>query len=70
MNDRRLTQNIAHSHAGIERAERILKNDLHVAAQAAQFTGAGGQQVMTIEPKAARSGLDQTQRQPAQRALA
>ena len=56
--------------AGIERGEGILKDDLHIAAQAAHFTGAGGEQVAAFETDAARSRLDQAQQQASERAFA
>ncbi len=37
MDDQWLGNQIFHAHPGIERAERILKNDLHVAAQTSQL---------------------------------
>ena len=70
MNDQRLGDDVFDAEAWIERGEGILKNDLHVAAQAAHFAAAGGQQIAAFEADAAGGGLDQAQNQASQRALA
>ena len=65
MNDERFSNDVFHSHPGIERAERILKDDLHIAAKAAHFVIVRREQVTTIEANTAGGGLNQTQHQPA-----
>src|SRR5712692_9863515 len=70
MDDERLGNDVFHSHSGIERAERVLKDDLHVTAKAAHLVMVGRQQVATIEADTAGGGLNQTQHQAAQRTLA
>jgi hypothetical protein len=55
----RLADDFFHSHARIERAERVLEDDLHVAAQAAHISAAGGKQVVAFETDAAGSWFDQ-----------
>ncbi len=70
MNDQGLGDDIFHAKARVERGERILKNNLQVAAQAAHFAPAGGEQIASFEADRARSGLDQAKDEASQRALA
>src|SRR5437899_5745478 len=70
MNDQRLGDDVLDAVTGIEGGERILKNDLQVAAEAAHFTRAGGEQVAAFEADAAGGGFNQAQDQAAQRAFA
>ena len=70
MDKKRLGDDVFDAEAGIERGEGILKDDLHIAAQAAHFAGAGGEQVAAFEADAARGGLDEAQEQASERALA
>jgi hypothetical protein len=69
MNKQRLGDDVFHPVTGIEGGERILENDLHVAAEAAHFAGAGGEQVAAFEVNAAGGGLNQPQDQASERAL-
>ncbi len=69
MNHQRLADDVLHIHSGIERAERVLKDDLHVAPQTAHLAMTGRQQVAALKAHAAGSRLDQAQYQPAQRAF-
>ena len=69
VNYKRLADDVFHSQAGIERTERVLKNNLHVAAEAAHFAAAGGEQVASLEVNTARTRLDQSKDQPAECAL-
>ena len=69
VNHQRFADDIFHIHAGIKRPERVLKNDLHVAAQAAHLTVAGRKQVAAFKAHAAGSRLDQPQHQAAQSAF-
>ena len=70
MNDQRLGNDIFHPESRIERGKRILKNDLHVAAQAPHLATASRQQIASLEAHAARSRLNQPKNQTPQRALA
>ena len=70
MNEQRLGDDVLHAEAGIERTEGILKNDLHVAAQAAHFVAAGGEQVVSFEVDAAGSGLDEAKDEASEGAFA
>src|SRR6185437_6969399 len=47
----------------------ILKDDLHIAAQAAKLTGAGGKDILTVEGDGAGSGFDEAKNHPPQRRL-
>ena len=49
MDDERLGNDVFHSHSGIERAERVLKDDLHVAAKAAHFPMVCRAEVVTLD---------------------
>jgi len=60
----------ADGHTGIERAERVLKDDLHVASQAAQDRASGGAHVQPIEQHAPGRGQQQSQDGPAGSGLA
>ena len=70
MDDERLGDDVFHAVTGIERSERILKDDLHITAQAAHIAAARGQQIAAFKAYAAGRRLDQTQNQSSQRALA
>src|SRR4029077_17922562 len=70
VDDERLGDDVLHSHAGIERTERILEDDLHLATEAAQFGRAGGEQIAAVEMNAASGRLNQPQDEPSQSALA
>src|SRR5690242_3562133 len=70
VHDRRLLENLPDAHPRIERPERILKYDLHIAPQAAHLARTRGEHVAPGETNASRSRLDETQDQPAQRAFA
>src|SRR6266536_3212609 len=65
----RFRNQILHSHPRIERAERILKNNLHVATKTAHIPMPGFQQVTTIEYHAAGCSRDQPQNEPPDFAL-
>src|SRR4051794_32727373 len=54
-------------HARVKRSVRILKNDLHFAAQLAQFAFAYRRQIAAIEFDFAARGLDQSQDAAARR---
>ena len=70
MNDQGFRDDLFDGEARVERGEGILKNDLQVAAQAAHFGAAGGEQVASIEPDAAGGGLDQAEDEASERAFA
>ena len=56
-------------HPGIERAVRILEDDLHPPPQPAHLGAAGSQHVATVEPHTATRGLHQSQEAAADRGL-
>ena len=66
----RLAQDLADGHPRIERGVGILKDDLRLAAEAAELLGIHRQQIAAFEADAAGVGLDQPQHQPAHRRLA
>ena len=70
MNDQRLSNDVFHAKARIERRERILKNNLQIAAQPAHVPAASRQQVAPFKANRSRSRLNQSQNQSSQRALA
>ena len=59
VNQQWLRDQVFHPHARIERTEWILKNNLHVATQVAQFAMAGTKEIMRVEPHTAGSWLNQ-----------
>jgi hypothetical protein len=65
-----LGQQILDSHSGIERPERVLKDDLHVAAQVAEFLATSCKQVAAFEANRTRGGLDESENEPPQGAFA
>jgi hypothetical protein len=70
VDEERLGDDVFDAEAGIERGEGILKDDLHIAAQAAQVGVAGGEQIAVFEADAAGSGLDEAKNHASERALA
>lgn len=69
MDDQWLRDDVLHPVTGIEGGKRILENDLHIAPEAAHFTGTGGEQVAAFEMNIAGGGFNQAQDQATQRAL-
>ena len=69
VNNQRLGDHVFDAHAGIERAEWILKNDLHVAAELPHFAVRGGEQIAPVETNTAGGRFNQSQNQASQRAL-
>src|SRR5208282_5272610 len=65
-----LGDHVLHAVARVERAERVLEDDLQVAAKTAQFGAVRLQQIDAIENDGARSGLDEAEDEPSKRALA
>jgi len=70
VDNQRFGDHILHPHARIKRSKGILKDDLHVAAQAAHLAVTGCEQVVTFKHNASRCRLDQAQGQPAECAFA
>src|SRR5260370_15094853 len=70
VDDQLLSNHILHAKAGIERTERILKDDLHVPAISAQLRTIRRQQVRAVKKNPATRRLDETQNQAPQCALA
>src|SRR6185437_1540474 len=70
VDQQRLGNNFFYAHARVERGKGILKDDLHIAAQAAKLTGAGGKDIFTVEGDGAGSGFDEAKNHPPQRSLA
>jgi hypothetical protein len=58
VNDEWFANNVFHIHSWIERTERVLKNDLHSAPQAAHLAVTGGQQIAPFETKSTAAWLD------------
>ena len=59
VNDQWLADQVLHPHAWIERAEWILKDDLHVAPQPPQFAWRSRAQITPIEVYGSGSRLNQ-----------
>ena len=57
----RFTEDRADGHARIERGERVLEHDLHLAPQGAQVVAAEAQHVLPVKDDLARGRLDQAQ---------
>jgi hypothetical protein len=70
MNDQRFGHDFFHAHARVQRGKGVLKDDLHVAAKAAQLAAAGPDHVMAIEGNCAGSGLDEAEKHASQSGLA
>src|ERR1039458_7044832 len=68
--NQRLGDHLVPSKARVERAERVLEDDLHVAAQTAQCRAVRLQQIDAIENDGARSGLDEAENEPSKCAFA
>ena len=66
----RLHQRLAHRHARVERAERVLEHHLHVPARALQAGGGQRDDVLAIEHHRAAVRLQQAQQGPAGGGLA
>ena len=49
MQRQRFGQDLAHGHARVERCIRILKDDLRVAPEGAQFVGVQCKQIASLE---------------------
>jgi hypothetical protein len=61
-----LSHDLADGHSGVERADRILEDDLHVAAKILQVGAAQGQHVPTLEFDRAFRGLQKPEQSPPQ----
>jgi hypothetical protein len=70
VDDQAFLEDRTNLHPGIERAIRILKDDLHPPPQPAQLGATGGPHVATVEPHAAARRLHQPQDAAANRGLA
>src|SRR5262249_50026987 len=70
MDQQGLGDNLCNTHTRVERSERILEDDLHVAAQAAQLAGSRLENVMAVEINLAGGWFDEAQEHPAQGRLA
>ena len=70
MNDQRLLDDVARTHARIQRRVRILKYHLHVAPGRAHPAAIERQDVLAAKPHLAGRRLDQPQHASAGRALA
>ena len=57
----RLADDRADCHARVERGVGILKDDLHIAAERAQFAAGQRRRVLALEPDLARGRLDEAQ---------
>ena len=63
VDDEGLGERVAYGHARVERGERILEHDLHVAAQRAQRIALQGEHRCSLELHAATGGVQQAQQQ-------
>ena len=70
MNAPRLAENVENPHARIEGGEGILKDDLHVPTELAQFARRCGEHILTLKADGAGGGLDEPQDHATQRGLA
>ena len=64
VNDQWLYDQLANRHPRVQRAERVLKHDLHTLAQRAHFGGLQRQDVHVVERDGSRGRLQQPQDQP------
>src|SRR5579862_1243390 len=69
MNDKRFGYYISDSHAGIERTERVLEDDLHLTAEAAQLLASRAKEIARVKLNAARARLNKPQDHAAERAF-
>ena len=69
MNEQRLRDDVCDAETRIQRTERVLKDDLHVAAQSPQFILAKRQQVLTIKVDTSGRWFDKPQDQTTERAF-
>ena len=65
-----LAQRLAHGHARVERAVRVLEHDLHAAPQRAQLPRPEGEDLPAVDHDLPGRGLLQPQDRPADRGLA
>src|SRR5207244_1535151 len=56
VNDEWLGNDVFDAHARVERAERVLEDDLHIAAQAAHFAVARREQIFSLVENASGGG--------------
>jgi hypothetical protein len=68
--EKRLGDHVLYPIARIERTERILEDDLHVAAKTAQFGSVRRSQIDPVKNDGARSRFDEAENEPSQRAFA
>src|SRR6476469_5561351 len=61
MNYQRLSHDLFHAHARVQRSEGVLEDDLHIAAEAPKLTAIGLEYVVAVERNAAGGGLNQPQ---------
>ena len=66
----RLRHNISNGPAGVQRSVRVLKNDLHLPAQQAEFLRFHLLDILSVKNDRSGCGFDQIQDQPTQRGLA
>src|SRR5216683_937123 len=66
----RLLDDAPHAHPRIERAERILEDDLHALARGPELVGGERDKVPALEADVPRAWLDQPQDEPPRRGLA
>ncbi len=66
----RLAQDLAHAHAGIERAHRVLEDDLGLPSQEAQLALLAAADLLTLEAHLAGLRLVEREQQPRERRLA
>src|SRR5207253_10245286 len=56
------SEHVAHRHARVERAVRVLENDLHLAPKQPYLALREAEEIPLVEPDLARCRLDQAQR--------
>jgi hypothetical protein len=70
MDDERLGEDVFDAEAWVEGAEGILKDDLHVAAEGAEFGAGCGKDIGAIEMNTAGGGLDEAEDEATESAFA
>src|SRR5262249_27095048 len=70
VHDERLADDRAHGHSRVQRCERVLEDDLHVAAQALKLAAIERGDVLALEPDLSRGRLDEPQDAASRRGLA
>src|SRR5512143_966282 len=70
VDDERLGNDLLDTHAGIERSEGVLEDDLHVFPESPEVLPCKSAQIPAFKKNTSRRRLQQSQREPTERGLA